>query len=377
MRRLPLGNSTRPVRVLESFPWRRPTTNPYLTQLQQSLDELPDVQVLNFSWRTALMRGYDVFHVHWPEALLDGRSWATRTAHDCFFLLLLLRVRLQGIPLVRTVHNLKRPTGLPFWENFLLSLAERWTVLRIRVNPFTEVPSGKEVVTILHGHYRGWFAPYPDTQPTPGRLAFFGMVRRYKGIDQLIRAFLGIPVTGWATSLIIAGHPSADDLASDLQRLVSNDPRVELDFRFLEDAELAAVAGSAELVVLPYREMHNSGGTLTALSLARPVLVPDNPVNRELAREVGEGWVHTYVGTLTSDRLEAALAELRRRPPVGPPDLSARGWEQAGLDHLAAFRRAMAKPTSSRASTGRGRRRRAAGRSTAGEVPGPGRDGML
>ena len=50
--------------------------------------------------------------------------------------------------------------------------------------------------------------------------------------------------------------------------------------------------------MLPYRHMHNSGAALTALSLDRPVLVPETDVNRDLARETGPGWVVTFAGEL-------------------------------------------------------------------------------
>ncbi len=72
-------------------------------------------------------------------------------------------------------------------------------------------------------------------------------------------------------------------------------------------------------MVLPYREMHNSGAALTALSLNRPVLVPDNEVNRELAEEVGPGWVFRYDGELTGRHLLDALAAHRARPPARVP----------------------------------------------------------
>ena len=93
--------------------------------------------------------------------------------------------------------------------------------------------------------------------------------------------------------------------------------------------------------MLPYREMHNSGSVLAALSLDRPVLVPANHVNDLLAREVGPGWVLTYDGALAAEDIEAALARLAERPVEGSPDLTGRDWSKAGADHLAAFRDAM------------------------------------
>ena len=101
--------------------------------------------------------------------------------------------------------------------------------------------------------------------------------------------------------------------------------------------------GQAELVVLPYREMHNSGAALLALSLATPVLVPDNPVTRALAREVGEEWVRTYRGEVTAEALVEALCHVRQIPPGCRPDLSARDWATAVRSHLAVYEAAMCR----------------------------------
>src|SRR4051794_29767715 len=66
------------VRVLLPFKRIRPTTNPYLTQLVAALDTRPGVDLTYFSWRRALLGGYDVFHVHWPEILFEGHKRSGR-----------------------------------------------------------------------------------------------------------------------------------------------------------------------------------------------------------------------------------------------------------------------------------------------------------
>jgi hypothetical protein len=96
----------------------------------------------------------------------------------------------------------------------------------------------------------------------------------------------------------------------------------------------------AELVVLPYRDVHNSGAALLALSLDRPVLVPDNEVTAELAAEVGPGWVHRYDGELTAETLRRALSAVREERRAPRPDLSGREWDGAAAAHVAVYRQA-------------------------------------
>jgi glycosyltransferase involved in cell wall biosynthesis len=238
------------------------------------------------------------------------------------------------------VHNLELPEGLSRREVVLLRWAERWTTLRIRINETTELDDSTPVETIVHGHYRDWYAPHPRRERCPGRLAFVGQVRRYKGVDRLVEAFG--ETTDAGLSLRIAGRPTSEGLADQLRAAAAADPRIGLSLTYVPDSGLVAEVSEAELVVLPYREMHNSGGALAALSLDTPVLVPDNAVNRRLAEEVGPGWVHTFVPPLTGDDLTGALERQRGTPPAALPDLSRREWDDAGRAHVAAYRRARA-----------------------------------
>lgn len=320
--------------VQQSFPVPRPTTNPYLVMLAESIDSLPGVTVRNFSWRGALLGHYDVFHVHWPEILVAGHSPVKALVRQGLTVALLAKLGLTRTPIVRTLHNLELPSGISRRERVLLRLFERRTALWIRLNPETPVQDDRRYALIPHGHYRDWFARYPAAEPTPGRVAYFGLIRRYKGVDALVDAFRDLP--GDAT-LRVAGRPSTPELADDLRRRAAGDERIDLTLRFLDDRELVETVSSASLVVLPYTEMHNSGGALTTLSLNRPVLLPANPVNERLSAEVGAGWVYQYSGELTAEVLAATLRAVEERGPVDPPRLDDRDWHDAGLQHHSAY----------------------------------------
>ena len=291
--------SAQRVRVLESFPQPQETTNPYIWMLKDCLDGLPEVSLDTFSWRRALMGRYDVFHAHWPEILVHGHSPLKMAVRQALFAAFLVRLRLNRTAIVRTLHNLELPQGIGRRETWLLQLFQRWTTLLIRINTSTEIADAA-YETVVHGHYRDWFERFPRSEPVAGRLAYFGLIRRYKAVDTLINAFRSTADQAPALSLYVGGKPSTAELRAELSDLAAADDRIVTRFEFLSDAELVAAATAAELVVLPYREMHNSGGVLAALSLDRPVLVPDNEVNRQLGEEVGAAWVSCYTGDLTA-----------------------------------------------------------------------------
>ena len=200
----------RPLRVLQSFGRPRPTTNPYIAMLNDCLDQHPEVELLTFKWRRALTADVDVFHAHWPEILVGGHRPLKTAVRQVLFLIMLIRMRVRGTAIVRTQHNLELPQGISRRETALLKLFERWTTLRIRLNTHTEI-SEQPFTTIVHGHYRNWFARYPRRERQPGHLAYFGLIRRYKAVDTLLAAFRQLPTDGEPVSLYIGGNPSTDN----------------------------------------------------------------------------------------------------------------------------------------------------------------------
>jgi beta-1,4-mannosyltransferase len=324
--------------VQQSFPAPRPTSNPYIALLAGALTELDGVEVRTFSWRRALLQRSDVFHAHWPEILVSGNGRLKTAAREALFAVLLVRLRLGRTAVVRTVHNLELPSGLTAVQRMLLRRFERMTDLRIALNEDTPFADGQPHAVVPHGHYREWFARYEEPASIPGRFGYFGLIRRYKNVSGLVAAFRA--TTGERT-LEVAGKPSSPELVAEIEAEARGDLRVHLRFEYLSDQDLVEVAGRAELVVLPYSHMHNSGGVLAALSLDRPVLVPATPTNARLAEEVGPGWVFQYEGELVTADLERALADRRAGAGAARPDLSARDWRASAEAHREAYARAV------------------------------------
>lgn len=324
--------------VLQGFPYARATTNPYLVMLAQSLRELPSVEVLNFNWKTALFGRFDVYHTHWPENLGQGRTTLRELVRQALTLMFLLRLRIMKIPLVRTLHNVDRPAGLNARQKLLLDLIDKWTSFYFTLNNHTNVPLGVESQQIPHGHYVDWFSRFDLSSTTRNQIAFVGLIRKYKGIEHLIEVFHEMKDPD--LKLVISGNPTSQAISDTISSLAGRDSRIKLNMKFLSEAEFASRITEAELIVLPYQFMHNSGSTLAAVSLGRPVLVPDNQVNLELSREVGAGWIHLYKGEISAKDIQNTLDSIRINPPIFPPKLDDRNWSSAGELHLSGYLKA-------------------------------------
>jgi len=328
----------RPLRVLQSVRGPRPTTNPYVVQLVRGL--AGHVEVRTFTWPAALLWRYDVLHVHWPEVVVERRHPLRRLAAVAALHLVLLRCRLRRTAVVRTAHNLRPHEEVPDRATAgVLRACDRATTWWIRLNDGTSTPGDAPATTVRHGHYVDWFAGHPAEPAVAGRLVSVGLLRPYKGVDELLSAFAALDDP--EASLVVAGRPVTDTIAEQVRTAAAQDPRVVTDLRHVDDADLVRWTTSATLVALPYRQMHNSGAALLALSLGRPVLVPANPVTDALAAEVGPAWVRRFTGPLTAEVLRTALADVAGLSGTAVPDLSARDWGTGTRAHLEVYRAAV------------------------------------
>ena len=299
----------------------------------------PRFEFQYLSVRTLLAQRFDVLHVHWPEVLVRGRNVVETAARGALLRALIAVIKLRRVPIVRTIHNLEPHAPGSGIERRAVSALEKATTSFVTLNAATVAPHG-DGVHIPHGHYRDRFDVPTGAHAQVGRLLYVGRVEPYKRVDRLLEVFPQIDDP--SLTLRIVGKPT-DALRSQIESATQREPRITASLGWVSDDELAEEVSLAELVCLPYTELHNSGILLVALSLARPVLVPDTPTTRLMADEVGEGWVYRFDGELRPDHISAAIAALRSAPPVDAPRLDGRDWRVVAESYGRAFDDALRK----------------------------------
>ena len=349
------GGGSAPLRVL-AWPGRGARAkNPYTWLLYTHLAEL-GVRVRDFTPARALRGGYDILHVHWPEKALMASGKAQRLAGALAGLAVLQAARLHRATVVWTTHNARPHEATD-------SLLQRWywSGVRRRVDAVIH-PSGasQTAVEAAHpslgrlphavvrlGHFRG---SYPDgVSGEEARaafglaadavvLTFLGLVRPYKNVPRLIETVRALPAERGAV-LLVAGEPLDRSLAEEIERAAGGDPRVRLRLRHVPDEDVQRFLRAADLVVLPFTDITNSGSALLALSFDRPVLVPRRGAMGELESLVGPDWVRAYEGELTPAILEEAIAWARGRRSHTGPDLSTLDWPAIAEQTLDFYRR--------------------------------------
>jgi len=214
-------------------------------------------------------RGADVVHFQWlPVQHLDGHLLPGRRTPSG-----------ARRPLVLTAHDVLPREPRPGQLAAQRRLYDRFDAVVVhsehgRARLVGEVGVDPDRVCVIP---HGVFAHLADVPPAAGgRAPFqterpvvlcFGLMRPYKGIDVLLEAWRGIA----DAELWIAGMPRMD--ISSLR--ASAPPSVRFVPRFVTDSELPAYFQRAGLVVLPYREIDQSGVLFTALAFGKPLLLSD------------------------------------------------------------------------------------------------------
>lgn len=186
-----------------------------------------------------------------------------------------------------TVHNLD-PHDAGGWADRwgLSTLLRRADLLHVHDAATadavaTRIGRRAGVAVIPHGHY---LDSYPNTigrSSARARLGLpdtafvylsLGLVRPYKGLEELIPAFRGL--VDEDLRLVIAGRPRPAAYGERLAALAAGDRRIRFEPRFVPADEVQVYMVAADICVLPYRQITTSGAALLALSFGLPVLAP-------------------------------------------------------------------------------------------------------
>lgn len=127
-------------------------------------------------------------------------------------------------------------------------------------------------------------------------ILFFGNIAAYKGLDYLVAAFERCVGDGNDYRLIVAGRakrtsdPYVVEICKKLDREIVRD-RTVLRLEFIPDEEMELYFKAADVAVLPYTRIFQSGVLFLAYSFGLPVIVSDVGSLREDVVEGETGFV--------------------------------------------------------------------------------------
>jgi len=204
----------------------------------------------------------------------------------------LLLVKLLFGKVVLTIHDVASLAriGSP---SIMSSLIYKLTNLILTHNKFSKDEiikidtSLKENIYIVpHGNY----TPFINIQKNKNQsreylelpnektiLLFFGMIKKVKGLEVLLKSLRKVVDTNPDTILLIAGRSWENDFAIYQEIIDRNNlsKNIILHKKFIPHEDVEHYYCASDLVVLPYTKIYQSGVLMMALSYEKPALVSD------------------------------------------------------------------------------------------------------
>jgi glycosyltransferase involved in cell wall biosynthesis len=242
-------------------------------------------------------------NIHWTTPILQYAAGPYRAAIELDrFSAALHKFRAAGGRLVWTLHNVLPHEAKHVWAETQLAqlLADRADTIHalaeITARQASEVLrlDPRKVVVIEHSSYLGRYPQWISREAARAQLGFgpddkvlvaLGGIRPYKGLGRLLDVFHELADEDPSLQLLVAGKPAQTQETAGLERRCEQSPRVISEFSHVPDDQLQVWFGAADLAVLPYSRILNSGVFWLAQTFGLPIVGPRTGALLDLADE--------------------------------------------------------------------------------------------
>lgn len=254
-----------------------PTNKTILNYAEFSLDPLKPL-----TWSKTVQR----INTIQPDVVIF-QWWTTFLSFAYFWIS--YRLKKEGIPALFIIHNVL-PHEEKFWDPFLAKQTLNFGSFFI-IHSKNEIPKLKRMIPSADYKYfplptYTFFSENKQGKKTAREklgiseeefvLLFFGIVRPYKGLSELISALKILKEENLVPLLIIAGefwederlyHNQIRDLGLTRQVIIMN--------RYIPDDEVTILFSTADVYIAPYRTGTQSGAATIAQSFGMPMIISE------------------------------------------------------------------------------------------------------
>ena len=153
------------------------------------------------------------------------------------------------------------------------------------------------IYIVPHGNYIPFINIQEDKEKSRNQLGipndkkvllFFGMIKKVKGLEVLLNALKNVIKENPDVLLLIAGKPWENDFAPYQQIIDENNlsDYCLLHTKFIPHTDVEHYYCAADLVVLPYIKIYQSGVLVMTLSYGKPALLSDLPPLKEVVADM-------------------------------------------------------------------------------------------
>lgn len=243
-------------------------------------------------------RETDVIHIDWTYSfwLTHEKTFSPvldrilTTVRLVFFCLDVVLIWLMGPSLVWTVHNRFHHERYYYRHEVLLNVllanvvdavAVKCDAARAEIADSYHIRDESKLVVIPDGNYLDVYENDVGRGSARERLGigeefvflFFGLIRPYKGVRHLIEQFVSLDDED--LKLLIVGNPRFEALGEEIRAKAAVDDRISTRLEYVPDREVQVYMNAADVLVLPYQRILNSGSVHLGLSFGKPIVAPE------------------------------------------------------------------------------------------------------
>lgn len=249
-------------------------------------------------WKLPMPAKGSLLHLHYGvQDFYLSRRYGDRLPVLARFILDVLMLKLRRGHLIWTCHNIFPHERGTIWVEWLA----RFCLAKVADAVFVHSESARrqfgrtylrdsQVHVIPHGTYATVYDCEGLSKEGARRFLgiphdsfvylFFGNIRAYKGIPELLTAFRGIE-SGKAR-LVIAGSPSCPSVVQYIHAMKQRDARIQARLTYIPKNRVPYYVKASDVMVLPFRRITTSGSLILGLSFGLPVIVPACGFTRDL-----------------------------------------------------------------------------------------------
>jgi len=291
-------------------------SNPYSQLLFDALDHngvkviTPDLPIL-FPFTRSLLknRDVDVIQLDWLHKFYMAQGFSDYAVvnrlitygRTPFFILDLVFVSLLGRAIVWTVHNkyhheehCKRTN---YFVNVIVSrLSDALTVkcdnAKEKINKLYKIKHVEKIHVVRDGNYKDAYPNNISKKNARKELSmgddtfvflYFGLIRPYKGVPELIEEFSALSLE--KSELWIVGNPFDEEIRREVEVAARDYENIELVLRYIPSEDIQLYLNAADVLVLPYRDILNSGSAHLGLTFGKPLVIPSRGCVPEIVPE--------------------------------------------------------------------------------------------
>lgn len=298
-----------------------------------------------------------ILHLHWINEYISSILWSKSRvismARILFLAMDIILVRTRGVRVIWTIHNSvshesKNPE-LEIISRRLIALTCTRIIIHSKsalkeVESIYRIKLSKKSSVIPHGNYDGHYDnPHKTSFECLERIdeirniviLFFGAIRPYKGIEKLVNAFHASKRKD--IRLLIAGKCYDSNIKRSLEKTSHQDRRIECILDFIPKYEVRNVFDKSDIVAIPFEKTLTSGSTVLALTMGRPLLLPETARIFDLAEE---NFAYFFK---SADDLSRIIDSLEKKKLGNMRNLSRKkadslSWDHIGIETLKAYK---------------------------------------